>query len=112
VAMWDRYAGNGQAGSCGIAIRSTVGRLRSCLPPKIAVGAVQYVHFRRPDISDESPFVSFSEPYQRFFHKERAYMDEIELRAVFIERPCRAGRELVGEENPLAGRMFAPSLQS
>lgn len=86
VAMWERYL---PKGTCGVAIQSTVGALRSALQPfrldprfgeeNIVVRRVQYMNYS----TDESPGQAMDAP---FFYKRIEYRDEREVRAVLSLR--------------------------
>ncbi len=92
AAMWSLY-GN------GIAIRSTVGRLRSALgvPPAVSdeffdkgqfhIGMVEYIDY---DNSHISPVHGAAQ----FFRKRRSFEHEKELRAVIMQLPVDAKRWL------------------
>jgi len=86
VSMWERYL---PKGTCGVAVRSTVGSLKSALLPfrleprfgeeGIVVRKVQYLDFSK----DEFPEQSMEAP---FFFKRIEYRDEQEVRAVLSLR--------------------------
>lgn len=86
VSMWERYL---PKGTCGVAVRSTVGSLQSALLPfrlkprfgeeGIVVRKVQYLDFSK----DEFPEQSMEAP---FFYKRIEYRDEREVRAVLSLR--------------------------
>lgn len=75
VAMWKLYT----AGNDGVAIRSTVGRLKNTLrnfPEDVFIGEVRYVdHFKTDDDEDISAFTPL-------FRKRQSYKHERELRAI------------------------------
>jgi len=86
VAMWERYL---PKGTCGVAVRSTVGSLRSALLPfrldpaygeeGIVVRRVHYLDYSKDDFEDRSMEAPF-------FYKRIEFRDEQEVRAVLSLR--------------------------
>lgn len=73
AAMWKLYAGNK-----GIAIQSTVGRLKGCFNEsmeRIHIGKVKYIKPNELSKSGEND-------YYRFLHKRKSFSHEKELRAI------------------------------
>jgi hypothetical protein len=91
AAMWDIYQKSGE----GIAVRSTLEKLRESLSPtdpeRIAIGLVKYVDYQK----DALPFGDLTAPA---FHKRQSFAHEEELRAWFCDlnlinkRRSRRGR--------------------
>jgi len=77
-AMW-RIFGRGGA---SVAIRSSVGCLRRCLPPRAHIGTVTYIDY-------ETGYFPSRNALHPFVHKRREYESERELRAVITrgDRP-------------------------
>ena len=84
VSMWERYCPRG-----GVAVRSTVGRLKRALEdfrldPRygaepIRIGRVKYLDYDADDFADGSMLGIF-------FHKRAAFEDESEVRAILSLR--------------------------
>lgn len=70
-AMWNSYARSNEA----VAIQSTYESLRSCLPPAIQVGCVQYIDYK-------IDFVPEDNLLRPFLYKRKSFEHERELRAL------------------------------
>lgn len=74
--MWNAHLKD----DCGVAIRSTVGRLKQCVegyPRSVYVGSVKYIDFDRDSIPKNNLFHVFT-------RKNRVFAEERELRAVVM----------------------------
>jgi hypothetical protein len=93
AAMWKLYAPTGG----GVAIRSTVGRLRKALgapspPPSGFYGGDQY-HIGMIDYIDfSSANIPLKNTAAQFFRKRRSFEHERELRALFMRWPINENR--------------------
>ncbi len=79
AAMWKLYLKSDE----GIAIRSTVGRLKAALEPsndEIYVGVVRYIDF-------ETEWLPEGNALYPFVHKRKGFAHEQELRAVIVRHP-------------------------
>jgi hypothetical protein len=101
AAMWKLYAATG----VGLAIRSTVKRLRQALgsPPPIApgffggdqyhIGMIEYIDFR-------SSHIPINNGLAQFFHKRRSFEHEHELRVLLLRWPVKANRWFDYDQRP------------
>lgn len=101
AAMWKLYAPTGG----GVAIRSTVGRLRKALgapspPPsgffggdRYHIGMIDYIDFSSANI----PLVNTA---AQFFRKRRSFEHEHELRALLMQWPIKADRSIDYVQRP------------
>jgi hypothetical protein len=84
AAMWGLYLKTDE----GIAIRSTLGRLRDCLkqaPQTVHIGTVQYINY-------DTKWMRDSDTLSPFLHKRRSFEHERELRAVVQTYPIKGGK--------------------
>ena len=101
AAMWKLYAPT----SVGVAIRSTVGRLRQALgtpspPPngffggdRYHIGMIDYIDFSSASISTQNAAA-------QFFRKRLSFEHERELRVLFMQWPVNADRWLDYTQRP------------
>jgi len=101
AAMWKLYAPS----SSGVAIRSTVGRLRQALRPPLPspsgffggdryhIGMIEYIDFSLSCIPTDNMAA-------QFFRKRRSFEHERELRAVFMQYPIKADRSIDYAQRP------------
>jgi len=114
AAMWKLYAPT----SVGVAIRSTVGRLRQALgtpspPPKgffggdrYHIGMVDYIDFSSSRISTENAAA-------QFFQKRQSFEYEHELRALFMQWPIKTDGWFDHDQRPNdAGQQFPVDLET
>jgi hypothetical protein len=90
AAMWQLYAGRDH----GIAIQSTYGRLRACLPQDVPAGHVQYV-----DYLSATTTIPEGNLLWPFVHKRKSFSHEQEIRAVIQSYPLENGSIAVGKCN-------------
>lgn len=79
--LWSQYA---PLGSSGVAIRSTVGRLKKSFHRfngSVWIGKIKYIDYTKDDIE------AMRDAKQWFLHKRRVYSGEQELRALIINTP-------------------------
>ncbi|MGH9343796.1 MAG: hypothetical protein ACRD19_08550 [Terriglobia bacterium] len=81
VAMWKLYV----RGPEGVAIRSTVGRLKG-LPERsdFVIGKVRYIDYETTTQPRIDPACSWLQPYMLIFQKRRSYKHEQEVRLVLL----------------------------
>lgn len=101
AAMWKLYAPT----SAGVAIRSTVGRLRQALrtpspPPngffgwdRYHIGMIEYIDF-------SSSYIPTDNVAAQFFRKRRSFEHERELRALFMQWPVNTDRWFDHSQRP------------
>jgi hypothetical protein len=73
-AMWKLY---GASNNC-VAIRSTVARLKACLPSHVRIGSVRYIDYATQDFPSHNLF-------ENIVHKRRSFEQEAEVRAVAFQ---------------------------
>lgn len=101
AAMWKLYAPI----SAGVAIRSTVGRLRQALmapssPPSGFFGGDQYHIGMIEYIDFSSSCIPTDNMAAQFFFKRRSFEHECELRALFMQYPVKADRSIDYAQRP------------
>ena len=91
AGLWDLYSD----GTYGVAITSTVGRLRAALdgPRNVFVGPVTYLDYAQDHVPENTGIA----PY---FHKRSSFAHEAEFRALFQDLPLREPDE-EADEPPL-----------
>ena len=78
AAMWRLYSKTDEA----IAIQTTYGVLRECLPADIFTGSITYLNYDTESIPAEIGFY-------RFTHKRKSFEHEQEVRAIFTKIPTK-----------------------
>ena len=79
-AMWRLYLSNNE----GVAVRSTVGSLRSALPSGSAIRRVRYIEYGDEDLASDTTNVLYRDSYAAMTYKRRAFKHENEIRAMII----------------------------
>ena len=93
--LWAHYA---PSGSGGVAVRSTVGRLKRSFHrfnSHVWIGKIKYIDYTKDDIE------AMRDAKQWFLHKRRVYSGEQELRALIINAstgPITMSSKIIGAE--------------